>query len=488
MMLQANSAAIPFILPLVGAVTTLFLPRARILAVIFLFCSLIYSVWLCMATYSGNIFVTYVGGWLAPYGIALAIDTFSALMLLFSNLVFILATLYGFTEESHFCRLPLIFLLQAGVSLSFVTADFFNLFVSFEILLTSSYALLLLEVPETKRGKAFPYIMINIIGSFLFLTAAAMAYGATGNLNMAALHLSLAENPESPLVLCLGITALIIYGLKAGLFPFYFWLPDTYPLLPSSLAGLFGGVLTKVGIYVLIRLFMTVLPHSLHNLHMVLLTLAGLTMFLGVLGAMSQKTIKKILSYHILSQVGYMALGLGIFTANALAAGLIFVIHNIIVKSSLFWIGGVATRNGGGEELGKMKALWAAAPLLGICFLFQALSLAGVPPLSGFWGKYLLFSSALDGEHYLLLLLALVTSFWTLFSMVKIWLGAFWGEEQVEKVVTYNLWSILPITLSVVVSLALGLGVEIAYKVSIHAANELFTPALYVQAVLGGKV
>ena len=486
-MLQANSAAIPFILPLIGAVITLFRPRARSLAVIFLVSSLIYSAWLCSETYNSRVFVTYAGGWLAPYGITLAIDTFSALMLFFSNLVFLLATVYGFTEKSHFCRLPLVFLLQAGVSLSFITADFFNLFVSFEILLTSSYALLLLEAPEGKRGRAFPYVMINMIGSFLFLTTTAMAYGATGNLNMAALHLSLAENAEGPLVLCLGIAALIIYGLKAGLFPFYFWLPDTYPLLPSSLAGLFGGVLTKVGVYVLIRLFVTVLPHSLHNLHSALLVLAGLTMFLGVLGAMSQKKIKKILSYHILSQVGYMALGLGIFTANALAAGLLFVVHNIVVKSSLFWIGGEAARMGGGEELGKMKGIWAAAPLLGVCFLFQALSLAGVPPLSGFWGKYLLFSSALEGRHYLLLLSALITSFWTLFSMVKIWLGAFWGGEQLKETKTYRVWNILPIALSVVVSLALGFGVEAAYKISIHAANELFNPALYVQAVLGGS-
>lgn len=485
-MLQANSAIIPFILPLIGAIITLFRPRARILATTILACSLAYSAWLCIETYSGNIFVTYAGGWLAPYGIVLVVDSFSALMLLFSNIVFLLSMVYGFTEESHFFRLPLVLLLQAGVSLSFITADFFNLFVSFEILLTSSYALLLLEVPESKRSRVFPYVILNIIGSFLFLTAAAMAYGATGNLNMAALHLSLAENPSGPLVLCLGIAALIIYGLKAGLFPFYFWLPDTYPLLPSSLAGLFGGVLTKVGVYVLIRLFVTVLPHSLHGLHAALLVLAGLTMILGVLGAISQQAIKKILSYHILSQVGYMTLGLGIFTANALAAGLLFVIHNIVVKSSLFWIGGEAERRSGSEELGEMKGLWAVAPLLGVFFLFQALSLAGIPPLSGFWGKYLLFSAALENEHYLLLFLAVVTSFWTLFSMMKIWIGAFWGEEQVKNTGPYTVWTLLPIVTSVVVALVLGLGVEVAYKVSIHAADELFNPFLYVQAVLGG--
>jgi multicomponent Na+:H+ antiporter subunit D len=210
-------------------------------------------------------------------------------------------------------------------------------------------------------------------------------------------------------------------------------------------------------------------------------------MFLGVLGAISQKTIKKILSYHILSQVGYMVLGLGIFTSGALAAGLLFVIHNIVVKSSLFWIGGEAARKGDGEELGKMRALWACAPFLGICFLLQALSLAGVPPLSGFWGKFLLLSSAFTGKHYFLLLFALVTSFWTLFSMVKIWLGAFWGQEQAIKSEVYDTWRVLPIALSVIISLALGFGVETAYRVSLHAANELFDPAIYVQAVIGGK-
>jgi multicomponent Na+:H+ antiporter subunit D len=487
-MLEVNSALIPFIVPLIGALVAIFRPKSRLVPTVFFLISLVYSAWLCRETYSGHIFVTYAGGWLAPYGITLVIDTFSALMLFFSNLVFLLAIIYGFTEKAHFFRIPLVFLLQAGVCLSFITADFFNLFVSFEILLTSSYALLLLEVPEEKRGGVFSYVIINIMGSFLFLTAAAMAYGATGNLNMAALHLSLAENAKSPLVLCLAIAALIIYGLKAGLFPFYFWLPDTYPLLPSSLAGLFGGVLTKVGVYVLIRLFVTVLPHSLENVHKVLLILAGFTMFLGVLGAIYQKTIKKILSYHILSQVGYMALGLGIFTAHSLAAGLLFVIHNIVVKSSLFWIGGEVAHRGGSDELTKIKGLFATAPLLSVCFLFQSLSLAGVPPLSGFWGKYLLFSSALQKEHYLLLLLALVTSFWTLFSMVKIWLSAFWGQEQMQKTKNHRLFSFFPIIAAVVVSIFLGCGIEIAYKVSLHAADELFNPSIYVQAVLQGRV
>ncbi|MFV0339708.1 MAG: proton-conducting transporter membrane subunit [Parachlamydiaceae bacterium] len=486
-MLPENSAFIPFLIPFLGAILTLFFPKGRWLAVLLLISSFMYSIWLSIETYQGKIFVSYAGSWPAPYGIALAIDSLSSMMLLFSNLVFMLATFYGFTEEGHYYRLPLLFLLQAGVSLSFITADFFNLFVAFEILLTSSYVILLLESPKEERGKAFPYIMINIVGSFLFLTAAAMAYGATGNLNMAALHISLAENPGSPLVIGIAIVALIIYGLKAGLFPFYFWLPQAYPLLPYSLAGLFGGILTKVGVYVLIRLFVTVLPHELVAFHSVMLILAGLTMFLGVLGAMCQVRIKHILSYHILSQVGYMVLGLGVFTASSLAAALLFVVHNIIVKSSLFWIGGQAAVRGGGDELGSMRTLWKTAPLLGVCFLLQALSLAGVPPLSGFWGKYLLFSAAMESEYYLLLFFAALTSFWTLFSMVKIWLGAFWGEDQVTVKKPFGTWGITAIAASVVVSLCLGIGVETAYKFSLHAADEVLNPSNYVQAVLRGR-
>ncbi len=486
-MLEANSAVIPLLLPLIGGILSFFIPKGRLVPTIFLLLSLCYSLWLLMTTYSGVIFVTHLGGWAAPYGITLVVDSFSALMLFFTNLIFLLATLYGFTEDAHFCRLPLILLLQAGVSLSFITADFFNLFVSFEILLTASYALLLIEIRNEDREKAFPYVMINVVGSFIFLMVAAMVYGATGSLNMAVLHSHLAESADNTFILCLGASALIIYGLKAGVFPFYFWLPGTYPLLPSSLAGLFGGVLTKVGVYVLVRLFVTVLPHSLSTLHLVLLFLSGLTMFLGVLGAICQKTIKKILSYHILSQIGYMILGLGMFTVNALAAGLLFVIHNIFVKSSLFWIGGEAARRGGSEELGKIKPVWGIAPLLGVCFLLQGLSLAGIPPLSGFWGKYLLISSTLVTEHYILLVIALVTSFWTLFSMIKIWLGAFWGEGQAERGDKYPVWALLPIMLSVVVALTFALGIEEAYRYSMHAAEELFTPQRYVQAILGGN-
>jgi multicomponent Na+:H+ antiporter subunit D len=474
---------LPFILPMIGALYSVFFQN-KIGPILLLFFSLVFSFWLCVKTFEGELIVSFAGGWLAPFGITCVIDMFSAMMLVGSNTVFLLSSLFGFSEKSHSFRLPLIFLLQAGVSLSFITADFFNLFVSFEIMLTASYALLICEVPIEKREKMFFYIMINVIGSFLFLSLSAVLYGATGHLNMASVHLLLQENSDGVVVFLLAAFGLVIFGLKAGLFPLYFWLPETYPKLPPSLVALFGGVLTKVGVYVLIRLFVTILPHSLHAFYYVILTCSALTMFLGVLGAICQKKIKNILSYHILSQIGYMTFSLGMFFSKSLAAGLIFLFHNMIVKSSLFLIGGEVVKKGGGENLGQIKGVWKNYPWLGICFLLQALSLAGIPPLSGFWGKYLLFQEALQNEHYILLTFAFVTSFWTLFSMIKIWMGAFFAESQVEKKEPLSLPTTLAIILSVAASVCLGLFVEVPFEFVNRAAEQLFDPNIYVKGVL----
>ncbi|MCB1149173.1 MAG: hypothetical protein KDK48_03330, partial [Chlamydiia bacterium] len=405
--------------------------------------------------------------------------------LFFTSLTFLITTGAGLSEKGDPLRLPLIFLLQAGVFLSLTTADFFNLFVAFGLMLNSSYALLALESAPEKRLSAFLYVILNVLGGFLFLSTAALVYGATGNLNMAALKLFFAALGPSPWIVALGLASITIYGLKAGLFPFYFWLPDSYPILPPSLAALFGGVLTKVGIYVLVRMFVTILPPELKALHTLLLALAGLTMLLGVLGAVSKSSVSKILSYHILSQVGYMALGLGLFTVPALAATLYFTVHNIVVKSSLFLIGGEAARARGSDELSSMGFLWGTAPLLGVFFLLQAFSLAGIPPLSGFWGKYLLFSETLASEHYLLLLIAVLTSFLTLFSMIKIWSGAFLGERCGEnRPLSAN--SMGWIAVSISAALLLGLGAEGVWLFAEHAASELFDPAHYVEALLPG--
>lgn len=486
------SVTLPIILPLLFAIisgiyrsdhwrTTITVTGSALHTIVSAF-----LLWSCL---QGEIQVAVIGDWLPPYGIVLVSDLFSSLFLFTISLIFLATNLYGTVEagtKTNTLRIPLIFILQSGISLSLLTGDFFNLFVSFEMMLVASYALVALELPEKNLKWAFSYLLINLIGTLGFLCAVAMIYGYTGHLNMAALSELFKDQNNNTLVLGWGYLLLGIFGLKAAIFPLYFWLPRTYSHLPASLAALFAGSLTKVGIYVLIRVFVVILPAPLGNLNNILLVLSTFTMILGVLGAVSCTTIRGILSYHIISQIGYMILGLSLYTPLAIASVLLFIIHNIWVKVSLFLIGGVAEQAFETDDLKKMGNLSLAMPWLAASFLIQAFSLAGLPPLSGFWGKYLLVLETIRMENYFTAAVALLTSWLTLFSMVKIWVGAFWKNSPNEKS------SIKKITLTenyisvgmlVFASLILGLCIEPIYNTTVLAAEQIFQKEPYIVAI-----
>lgn len=489
--MSENWIILPLLLPLAAAFASLCF-RRRESAVVFLLLQLSVAGAILMDTYGGRILASNIGYWSNPFGITLVVDALSAGMLFASSLIFLATVLYSFEEHGDESenpyRLPLIFFLQAGVSLSFLTGDFFNLFVAFEIMLTASYALMTLG--RTASG-VYHYVLINMLASFLFLFVASMFYGYTGQLNFAALSVLLQNSGSDPLVIALGIAVLIVFGIKAGLFPVYFWLPDSYPLLPASLAALFSGVLTKVGVYALFRMLVTVLPLDLWGVREILLPFSCLTMILGVLGAVSKGTIRGILSYHILSQVGYMVFAVAVGTPAAMAAGIFFTLHNMVVKSSLFLVGGIARSYAKTDELKQMGDLWGIIPFASVLFLIQALSLAGIPPFSGFWGKYLLFFDGLKQEYYLTVAVAVVTSFYTLFSMIKIWKGAFLGErpEHIGRPRASYAKLTGSALILVVPSLFMGFAAEYTIRFVNTAAEQAYQRTAYIQTVsrLEGK-
>jgi multicomponent Na+:H+ antiporter subunit D len=272
----------------------------------------------------------------------------------------------------------------------------------------------------------------------------------------------------------LALLLLVVFGIKAGLFPLYYWLPNSYPTLPIPSSALFAGMLTKVGVYVLLRIFGTVLPHELTFAHTLLAWLAGATMLVAVLGAISRNFIRGILSFHILSQIGFMVLAIGFFTPLSIAACILYIIHHIVVKSSLFLIGGVASRLNGTDNLDRMGNLWKRTPWLGVLFLFQALSLAGVPPLSGFWGKYLIVVAGLEQQQYWLVGASILASILTLFSMLKIWNGAFWNRVGNRARAHHDRrWMGMTAVVAVLtcISLAIGLGAEAFVQIAMQAAE-----------------
>ncbi|MCP5464263.1 MAG: hypothetical protein H7A33_04470 [Deltaproteobacteria bacterium] len=441
--------------------------------------------------YVSDIIVLKVGGWQPPFGIALTIDLFSAIMLCLSTLTAFFCLLHSFTstkqKNENVLYLPLFFFLLTGINMAFATGDLFNLFVSFEVMLISSYALMTLEAKGKDVKFAFSYITINLIGSTLFLLGAALLYAHTGTLNYADIAQKSQDLAQTPYFQITATILFFVFAIKAGMFPLYYWLPKSYPVLSFSSAGFFGGMLTKVGVYAILRLFCTILPHNMNFLHNFLLYFAVPTMIFGVLGAVAQSSIKRILSYHIISQVGFMLLAIGFFTPLGITAAILYIIHHILVKASLFLIGGLAEKVCGTDELEDMGGLWRFTPIIGILFLFQALSLAGIPPLSGFWGKYLILVVAVAEKHYAFAFFSLLASVLTLMSMLKIWLGAFW-KPAVKKPQDLKLdsWQVGAAVLALMVccSLVIGLGVGHFYELAQQASDQLLDQSHYIEAVL----
>ena len=489
-----SSLIYPFLLPILTALVGLFLGaagwRRRAFFAISAAGQVVVAFSLAAHALSGEPLVLLLGNWTAPLGIVLVADGLAGIMLCLSTVVALACILFSFAEipilSEQPLRLPLVQFLVAGINLTFLTGDLFNLFVAFEVMLIASYALLTLEANDRDIKQAYPYLAVNLFGSALFLAAAGFAYGLFGTLNLAHLAQRMAEAPDSLGVTLVAVLLLVVFGIKTGIFPLYYWLPNSYPILPFSLGALYSGMLTKVGVYVFLRMLGTVFPHSLNDIHTVLAWLAGPTMVIAVLGAVSRNFIRGILSYHILSQIGYMVVAIGFFTPLGIAACIFYVMHHILVKSSLFLIAGAAMFQSHTDHLAKMGGLWRVSPVLGVCFLIQAFSLAGLPPLSGFWGKYLIVLVGLDEGYYWLVAAAIIASILTTVSMLKIWFGAFW-QDAPEDAVFPKAGAARPMTVVIAamtgVSLGIGLGAEFFINISMAAADSLLNQEQYQEAV-----
>jgi multicomponent Na+:H+ antiporter subunit D len=379
-----------------------------------------------------------------------------------------------------------------------LTGDLFNLYVWFEVMLMSSFVLMALGGERAQMEGAIKYVTVNLISSAMFLAAVGMLYGVMGTLNMADLAEKLRAAPRLDLLTTVAMLFLVAFGIKAAVFPLFFWLPASYHTPPVAVSAIFAGLLTKVGVYALIRVFTLLFVHDVGYTHTVILVLSGLTMVTGVLGAMAQNEFRRILSFHIISQIGYMILGLGLFTIAGVAGSIFYIIHHIIVKTNLFLVSGVVHFLRGTYELKKLGGFYAAAPGLSILFLIPAFSLAGLPPLSGFFAKLTLVRAGLASEEYLLVTAALGVGLLTLLSMTKIWAEVFWKEppeasgETVSPGATsespaVGLLVILPITALALSTVLIGLAAEPLYLLARRAAEQLIDPAEYIQAVLGRR-
>ncbi|NJO21643.1 MAG: Na+/H+ antiporter subunit D [Sphingomonadales bacterium] len=491
--------ALPILLPFMAAILA-FLLRSRgsigrWLSVGACLALLAASVALMEQVWEHGVIAAQIGDWPAPFGITLVADLLSAVMIVITAVTGLAVAVYAVSDidarREALGYHALFQVLLAGVCGAFVTGDLFNMYVWFEVMLIASFGLLVLGGGKAQLDGGIKYVALNLVSTALFLCGIGLLYGLTGTLNMADLHRAVGTVENRGLLTVLAVLFMVAIGIKAAVFPLFFWLPASYHTPPVAVSAVFAGLLTKVGVYALIRMFTLIFTHDTGYTHGLLLAVAGLTMVTGVLGAAAQVEFRKILSFHIISQIGYMVLGLALYTPLALAGSVFYLVHHIIVKANLFLVSGIARRMTGSFELADMGGLYKSSPLLAVLFLVPAFSLAGFPPLSGFWAKFLLIKASLDTGAYVIAATAVVVGLLTIFSMTKIWAEAFWKPHPagtapaLSQIDWYTrAFLLLPIAVLAGLTAAIGVFPQPLAAFAERAAAQLLDPAAYVRAVL----
>ncbi len=432
------------------------------------------------------------GGWPAPYGITFVADWLSAIMVLLVAIVAVATIVFALAEvrrrEEHYGFHPLMHGMLAGICGAFLTGDLFNMYVWFEVMLISSFGLLVIGGDRDQIDGAIKYVGLNLIATVAFLSGVGLLYGATGGLNMADLHFRVAGREGETAIIASAAFLVFAFGSKAALFPAFFWLPASYHTPNFAISAVFAALLTKVGIYALLRVFTLIYDIDGTPIQTVLLWAAVLTMFTGALGALAMSSTRRVLNFSIISSVGLIVLGLALNTALAIVAALFYLFQDVVVKVCLFFGAGAAARMTGSERFGQSGGLWRARPWFSALFLLSALSLAGVPPFAGFWAKLLLVQATLDAGHLLLTFAVLATGFLTLFAMARLWAAVFWdAHPDGDYAITTHAPAAMVIPLVVLTAVLVLVGVYAGDFIGLAetAAAQILDPAPYINTVLG---
>ena len=441
---ENNWIVLFIVVPLTTAILTTLLRGhvlvQRVLGVVALAGLAALGVTLC-ATLPGetNLFFSPLGGWDPPFGIAIVFDGLSGLLITAVSVVALACLVDSVSsiprplEQGWFH--PLFHLLVMGVNFSFLTGDLFNLFVAFEIMLMASYALMTLGGRAEQVKQAYKYVLLNLLGSTIFVLSAGLMYGMMGTLNYADLARLVHESRVSGEPLPSGFNAvclllMLVFALKGALFPLWFWLPDSYWTLPSSIGAMFGGLLSKVGVYAVLRLYPMVLSGPGQGESTAMTTIlpiaAGATMVIAIIGAVGARRIRRLLCYVLISHVGYLVFGVLMLRDASFGATLHYMTQEMLVMGGLFLACGLVERVAGTDDLQELGGLYRRSPLLAGVVFVLLMSLAGIPPLSGFFGKALLVREGLASAHWWLVGATLFTAVVTIMAALRIWCHGFW--------------------------------------------------------------
>jgi len=501
--MTSNYLIFPILIPLMTAVILMFFwfqPKVqRWISLVGHLVSLSIGIFLISQLYDGTILTMQAGDWAAPYGITFVADALSGAMVLLTSIVGLAVGVFSNasirSNRARFGYYPLLHFLQLGLYGSFLAGDLFNLYVWFEVIIIASFVLITLGGEKAQLEGAVKYVTMNLLASVIFLTGIAVLYGVLGSLNLADLSVKVMESSHQGLINTTAILFLIGFGIKAAIFPLYFWLPDSYHTPPSAISAIFGGLLTKVGVYAMIRIFSLLFIQD-PFIRDLLMWLAFLTMITGALGAIVSHNLRKIFSYLIVSHIGFMIGGLALFTPLAIAGAIYYMMHDIIAKTNAFLITGLIYKHKGDYHINRLSGFFNEKPILSIIFGLAFFSLVGTPPLSGFWPKIMLLRGGAAAQSPIIIVGILLASFLTLWAVVRMWSRVFWRsipEENNHKPInTFETLTkrkkaalLSPVIFLLVISLSLGFGFQYISDFSQTVATQITDTGPYIEAVLG---
>jgi len=436
-------------------------------------------------------FTMTAGRWLPPFGISFTADLLGALLAFTSGLVALAAGIYALRDINATGRrygfFPFLMLLMAGVTGAFLTGDIFNLYVWFEVLLISSFGLLILGSERQQVDGALKYAVLNLIGTTLFLIAVGYVYAIFGTLNMAHIALKVPEQREAAPLLTLSALFILAFAMKAAAFPVNFWLPASYHTPKVVVSALFGGLLTKVGVYALIRVMVMLFPLEREELSFLLAIVAALTMVLGALGALAQNDLRRMAGFAVIAGIGNVIAGVAIGGDPGVSGAILYALHSIVAMTALYLLVGEAARIGGSWSLQTLSGLYRQAPWLAAGAFVIFFATAGLPPFSGLWPKIMLLKAALDIGAWWLSAALLISALILTLTLGRVFLLAFWRPQLSSAVgapVSPETWHrSAPIAGLVAVLVFFGMFPDLPVRLSQAAAASLSDPTAYIQSV-----
>lgn len=478
--MMSNLLIMPMLLPFLCALILVFIKNknqtSKILSITTMIVSTLISLALLIYVVNHKPITLDFGGWKAPFGIQFLGDSLSLLMVTVSSFVVTLIMAYGFgrgEKRVNLFHLPtFILLLTVGVIGSFLTSDLFNLYVMFEIMLLASFVLVTLGQSVEQLRAAIIYVVLNIIGSWLFLLGIGMLYKTVGTLNFSHIASRLNHMESNQTITIISLVFLVAFSSKAALVIFM-WLPKAYAVLNTELAALFAALMTKVGAYALIRFFTLLFDHHPGITHPLLVFMSCITIIIGAFGVIAYKDIKKIAAYQVILSIGFIILGLGSHTHAGVNGAIFYLSNDIIVKMLLFFIIGSLVYISGFRNYKYLSGLAKREPFFGVAFIVMVFAIGGVPPFSGFPGKVLIFQGAIQNGNYIGLALMILTSLLAMYSLFRVMFVMYFGDTDGEEVkfkeIPPHRKGILGILVAVV--LAMGIAAPVVLKVTDNATN-----------------